>query len=88
MDKLSCQDRATDIHGMTAEELAGAPTFDQAAQATEVLDGRHVLAFNAAFDRRLLKQTYQQYRLKPPAGCRWTYVQDLFTIHFGDWSDY
>jgi DNA polymerase-3 subunit epsilon len=75
----------TGIHEMTTEDLVDAPTFNQVAeQATVVLDRRHVLVFNAAFDRRVLKQTYGRYGLKLPTGCRWTCMQDLFSIYLSD----
>lgn len=47
---------ATDIHGITDEDVVGAPTFRELAGALyESLDGAVVLAYNSAFDMSFLK---------------------------------
>jgi DNA polymerase-3 subunit epsilon len=49
---------ATAIHGITNYMVAGAPVFgDLTSRLTEVLSGKIVIAYNAAFDRRMLFQS-------------------------------
>lgn len=46
------------VHGIGAEALAAAPSWPEvAAQVEQLLRGRRVVAFNADFDFRLLRQT-------------------------------
>lgn len=56
--------KATRLHGLTAEDLAAAPAWPAVWPALDqVLAGMPVLAWNAAFDLRLLRQTCDRYRL-------------------------
>jgi DNA polymerase-3 subunit epsilon len=49
---------ATAIHGITNEMVAVAPSFEAIhSQLSSVLDHRTIVAYNAAFDRRVLAQT-------------------------------
>jgi DNA polymerase-3 subunit epsilon len=50
-----CDPGPVHVHGLTRERLAGAPRFAEIApQLREVLDGRVLVAHNAAFDHRFL----------------------------------
>lgn len=47
---------ATEIHGISDDDVVGAPTFgDIAALVVDALDGAVVLAYNASFDIRFLR---------------------------------
>jgi DNA polymerase-3 subunit epsilon len=49
---------ATAIHGITNLMVAEAPAFgDLTPKLTEILSGKTVIAYNAAFDRRMLVQS-------------------------------
>ncbi|MDG9666745.1 3'-5' exonuclease [Hahella sp. CR1] len=55
---------ATEIHGVTNESLADKPNFpDVYISLWRAIGGKTVVAYNADFDRRLLKQTCAAYRL-------------------------
>jgi len=55
------------IHGLTRERLAGAPSFEQIApDLLEVLEGRILVAHNAAFDHRFLAAGVERAGLKLP----------------------
>jgi inhibitor of KinA sporulation pathway (predicted exonuclease) len=55
---------AAKIHGITMAKLKGAPTMiDIHPQIRNLLKGRIVIAYNASFDKRLLKQTFDKYDL-------------------------
>ena len=55
------------VHGLTRERLAGAPRFDQIApELLGMLDGRILVAHNAAFDHRFLAAEGERAGLKLP----------------------
>ena len=55
------------IHGLTRERLAGAPSFEQIApDLLEMLEGRILVAHNAAFDHRFLAAEVERAGLKLP----------------------
>ena len=55
------------VHGLTRERLAGAPRFDQIApELLGMLDGRILVAHNAAFDHRFLAAEVERAGLKLP----------------------
>ena len=52
---------ATHIHGITAADVADAPTFTQVADdVAQRLSGAAVCAHNATFDRRVLRQAFDR----------------------------
>ncbi|WP_031086123.1 DEDDh family exonuclease [Streptomyces sp. NRRL WC-3549] len=55
------------IHGLTSEALEGAPLFPEvAAQLSERLDGRVLVAHNAAFDWSMLAREYARAAITAP----------------------
>ncbi|MEV1005968.1 TerD family protein [Streptomyces sp. NPDC049881] len=64
-----CDPGPVHIHGLTAERLLGAPTFDQVAERVgEMLEGRVLVAHNAQFDYDFLAHEFARVR-------RWLPVQ-------------
>ena len=61
------------VHGISDEELAGAPTFEEVLpKVIELLEGRLPVAYNASFDRRFLHAEVARVRHRlgdalPPA---------------------
>ena len=50
------------VHGISAEDLTGKPTWPEVAPLLrQVLEGHQAVAFNADFDSRLLQQTAQAH---------------------------
>ncbi|OPC83672.1 hypothetical protein B4N89_24450 [Embleya scabrispora] len=63
------------IHGLTAERLAGAPTFDRVAEdLAEYLTGRVLVAHNAPFDWQMLTSEYRRL------GTAWPMERRLCTM--------
>lgn len=63
--------RTTAIHGITDKDVKDAPSFAESyADIQKALDGRIVIAFNAAFDRQVLERTCAKAKVSPP-DCRW-----------------
>jgi DNA polymerase-3 subunit epsilon len=53
--------KATEVHGITFASLRTAPTWPELSPAIEAaLNGRVPLAYNAAFDARLIRQTAEK----------------------------
>lgn len=50
--------RAQEVHGIKLSSLKSAPTWPQVAEKVRsLLDGRKIIAYNAPFDSRMMKQT-------------------------------
>lgn len=63
--RISADARA--VHHITEEMLVSAPTWPEVwAQAEPLLKGKRMLAYNAPFDVRLLKQSCRAHGLKEP----------------------
>lgn len=60
-----------DIHGVTPDRLAGAPTFaDVAPEISARLQGRVLVAHNAAFDARMVRAEFNRLGLADPVQTR------------------
>ena len=60
-----------EIHGITNEAVSKCPSFSQAGKPiVEALNGKRVIAYNAAFDCGMLAQTCGKHDVQPP-DCTW-----------------
>lgn len=85
------------IHGISDEQLADAPTFEQIEpQLAAMLRGRRIITYNASFDLGILRNEIHRLTganeaaelnrwLRPR---RWHCAMELYAIWFGEWSDY
>lgn len=80
---MSVPPEATDIHGITNEELAYVPAWSQVAAVADLIQGRVLIAHNALFDERMLKQYCKRHELTVPAVQMWGCTLDLL-IDFND----
>jgi len=72
------------IHGITDQAFAEAPPFSDLYNAlAHLLGHRLVLAYNAAFDRRLLAQTCTTYGLPPLEIAAWDCVMERYAGFWG-----
>ena len=98
---VSIPEEVTSIHGITDEDVAGAPSFEEIlVQLTAVLDRRRCLIYNAPFDMaRLRYELLLHYRraghAEPEQSAaawmglmRFEDVMVPYSDWFGDWSDY
>jgi DNA polymerase-3 subunit epsilon len=80
-------DEVIGIHGITNEQIVGQPIFPQVAKMIAfVLEGKHVMAFNADFDIALLVHLFKKYQIPVPkfeASC----VMDKYSEWKGEWND-
>jgi hypothetical protein len=76
------------IHGITDQALADAPPFSDLYQTiAPLLRHRLVLAYNAAFDRRLLAQTCTTFGLPPLEVATWDCVMERYACFWGEWAN-
>jgi DNA polymerase-3 subunit epsilon len=77
-----------DIHGITNEMVMDAPTFPQIAKMLSfILDGKHLIAYNADFDLKLLWHLYKRYNIEPPKTSGASCAMDRFSEWSGEWND-
>ena len=58
------------IHGLTATDVADAPTLPEAADTLRAWLNRQIVVCHTMFDRRALARAFAKYGL-PPLDCRW-----------------
>lgn len=81
-------DGAYQVHQISMEMLAGCPTWDQVYPAVrELLEGKHVIIYNADFDTGVLSYSGQLYQLPELEYC-WHCAMTVYAKYFGEWNDY
>lgn len=79
---------ATAVHGLDADALANEPLWPEIyPEVARLINGRSVLAYNANFDERMLRQTCTLHGVDIP-NSRWNCIMELFAAYAGDWSSY
>lgn len=69
--------------------MADAPPFPGIhPRLVEVLTGRTVVAYNADFDRAMLRAAYARHALRRPVPVRWQCAMLEYAAYAGEWSDY
>lgn len=78
----------TDLHGISNEMLIDAPTFPQIAKLLAfVIEGKHVVAYNADFDLKLLWHLFKKYDVQVPKTLGASCCMDRYSEWCGEWSD-
>lgn len=76
------------IHGISISFLKDKPTLEQVWPGIQAaLCGKTLIAYNAEFDERLLRQTCKKYDLQP-LGNRWECAMIPYAAWVGEWNDY
>ena len=76
------------IHGITNEQVQHQPVFAQVAKFLSfVLEGKHVIAYNADFDIKLLWSLYKKYDQSMPNVAGVSCAMDRYSEWVGDWND-
>lgn len=79
---------ATQLHGLTMDALKDCPTFHELSKSLKKAIGRRrIVTYNAEFDRRLFKQTYQLAGGFLPKG-NWECAMLEYARFVGQWNDY
>lgn len=82
---------ATAIHGITDEMVASAPLWDAVwNDVVELLDGKHVIVYNVAYDVQLLYQSSELCDVDADWWqlCTWYCAMQAYAEYWGAWSDY
>lgn len=67
------------VHGITKDQLKSAPTFPHIQRKiASLLSNSHVIAYNAKFDRRLLRQTCQRYGFSELEVTKWECAMEKY----------
>lgn len=76
-----------DLHGITNEMLADSPTFPQIAKLLAfIIEGKHVVAYNADFDLKLLWHLFKKYNVAVPKTSGASCCMDRYSEWCGEWS--
>jgi len=76
-----------DIHGITNEMLMEAPVFPQIAKMLSfILEDKHVVAYNADFDLKLLWHLFKKYDIPVPKVAGASCCMDKYSEWCGEWS--
>lgn len=79
---------ASDVHGITADMLEGAPTFPELyGELKAFLDGRFWLGYNIQFDARMLDATCLRYDLPPLLSVGQHDATPFVADFVGQWDD-
>lgn len=82
--------KAQAVHGISADDLADAYTFDQVAlQLKDLLNGRHVVIYNAGFDVPVIRRAYEAAGMADDtphmtAEC----AMEQYAVAHGAWNDH
>jgi DNA polymerase-3 subunit epsilon len=78
---------ATGIHGISNEDVFKAPAWPSIwPKVRSFLFGRLIVAYNAPFDLRMMKQTHARYRLPWRETFVWLDLMALFSSYRGIWD--
>src|SRR5688500_1472663 len=78
---------ASRVHGITDGQVAGAPTYAELhGDLARLLERRSVVAYNAAFDERILRQTAARHGLRAPRA-RWECAMRQYARWRNEWDE-
>jgi DNA polymerase III epsilon subunit-like protein len=81
------RDELVAIHGISNEMVYDSPTFPQVAKIISfILEGKHVVAYNADFDIALLVHLYGKYNLAAPKFSGASCCMDRYSEWIGQWN--
>lgn len=85
---MPCEPGAERVHGITKEMLQNAPTFPEIyLQLQKILFDKHVVIYNAPFDRGILDNCCLYYDL-PAFHLRTSCAMRYYAQYFGEWNSY
>jgi len=74
------------IHGITSEDVKDAPNFKDISQLLyQIFQGKHVVAYNAAFDIHLIWHLLDKYKCPKPE-CEVSCAMEQYAAWNGIWS--
>jgi DNA polymerase III epsilon subunit-like protein len=81
-------DQLVGIHGISNDMVSESPVFPQVAKLISfILDGKHVVAYNADFDIALLVHLYKKYNMAVPQFSGASCCMDRYSEWKGEWNE-
>jgi DNA polymerase-3 subunit epsilon len=81
-------DEVINIHKISNEMVFDCPTFPQVAKMISfILEGKHVIAFNADFDIALLVHLFKKYNVDAPKFAGASCCMDRYSEWKGEWNE-
>ncbi len=81
-------DQLVGIHGISNDMVSESPVFPQVAKLISfILDGKHVVAYNADFDIALLVHLYKKYNMAVPKFSGVSCCMDRYSEWKGEWNE-
>jgi DNA polymerase III epsilon subunit-like protein len=81
-------DQLVGIHGISNDMVSESPVFPQVAKLISfILDGKHVVAYNADFDIALLVHLYKKYNMAVPKFSGASCCMDRYSEWKGEWNE-
>jgi DNA polymerase-3 subunit epsilon len=82
------RDELVNIHGISNEMVMDSPIFPQVAKLISfILEGKHVVAYNADFDVALLVHLYKKYDIPAPKFSGASCCMDRYSEWKGEWNE-
>ena len=76
------------IHGITNEQVQNQPMFPQVAKMIAfVLENKHVVCYNSAFDVKLLWSLFKKYDLPTPKVSGISCAMEKYSEWMGEWNE-
>lgn len=86
---VTISDGAREIHGISDEDVADAPTWaDVYEQVAEIINGKTLVIYNAGFDTGILFEMSDVYNLPQLQPKRVICAMLEFSQWYGSWSEY
>lgn len=80
-------EQLVNIHGISNEMVFDCPTFPQVAKLISfVLEGKHVVAYNADFDISLIVHLFKKYNAEAPKFAGASCCMDRYSEWKGEWN--
>lgn len=81
-------DKVMEIHRISNEQVEKQPTFPQIAKFLSfILEGKHVVCYNSAFDVKLLWSLYKKYGLSVPKVTGVSCAMEKYSEFKSEWND-
>lgn len=81
------REELVNIHGISNEMVMDSPIFPQVAKLISfILEGKHVIAYNADFDIALLVHLYKKYDIPAPKFSGASCCMDRYSEWKGEWN--
>jgi DNA polymerase-3 subunit epsilon len=79
---------ATEVHGITNEDISRAPTFADISPNLNSYSNRLIVIYNRDYDLRVCHQSAKANKIDPWAPPETICAMELYAEFYGDWNDY